>query len=333
MKEAYEYSIEENLRGVPNGTFEIKQHNLPDASGTLLVKQFTTQTKGKGTIETFLLFPGIEVSLHQYLAERVRFHHEAKDFVLEINHCRKGRIGWNMRDGAAVYLGSGDLCIHSMASCADSEMTLPLGYYEGIAVAADLQELSKHCPAILQEAGFNTKKIYQKFCVEGKPFAILSNSIIDGIFAPLYNLPESLRIPYYKLKSQEILLHLLQLEPDTGEELTQYGSQQTELIKEIRNFLIQHLDQRFTIEELSKKYLLNTSSLKAVFKAVYGMPIASYVKEYRMQQAMKLLRETNDSIAIVAKKVGYETQGKFTKTFKEKVQVLPTEYRKMYRKQ
>lgn len=163
MKEAYEYSIEENLRGVPNGTFEIKQHNLPDASGTLLVKQFTTQTKGKGTIETFLLFPGIEVSLHQYLAERVRFHHEAKDFVLEINHCRKGRIGWNMRDGAAVYLGSGDLCIHSMASCADSEMTLPLGYYEGIAVAADLQELSKHCPAILQEAGFDTKKFIKSF--------------------------------------------------------------------------------------------------------------------------------------------------------------------------
>lgn len=58
------------------------------------------------------------------------------------------------------------------------------------------------------------------------------------------------------------------------------------------------------------------------------MPIASYVKEYRIQQAMKLLRETDDSIAVIAEKVGYETQGKFTKAFKERVQMLPTEYRR-----
>ena len=49
-----------------------------------------------------------------------------------------------------------------------------------------------------------------------------------------------------------------------------------------------------------------------------------------MEQARKLLRETNDSIAVIAQKVGYETQGKFTKAFKEAAQVLPTEYRKQY---
>lgn len=59
------------------------------------------------------------------------------------------------------------------------------------------------------------------------------------------------------------------------------------------------------------------------------MPIASYVKEYRIQQAMKLLRETNDNIAVIAEKVGYETQGKFTKAFKERGLMLPTEYRRL----
>lgn len=330
MKEEYEVSFEKSLDKVPGGTFELKRHNAEDTHSPLLVEQFTTQTKGKGRIESFLLFPGIELSFHQYLAEHVRFHHEPKDSVLEINHCHKGRIGWNMREGAAIYLGVGDLCLHSMASCADSEMTLPLGYYEGVSVTVDLLELKTNCPEILQEAGFDAKAIYQKFCVEGSPFGITSNSSIDNVFSALYTLPERLRIPYYKLKAQEILLFLLQLKPTAEKKLTQYGSQQTELIKDVRNFLIQHLDQRFTIEELAKKYLLNTSSLKAVFKAVYGMPIASYVKEYRMRQAMTLLRETDDSIAIIAEKVGYETQGKFTKAFKEKVQMLPTEYRKLY---
>lgn len=119
--------------------------------------------------------------------------------------------------------------------------------------------------------------------------------------------------------------------PEWQQESNQYVSKQTELIRQIHDFLVQHLDQRFTIEELAKRYLINTSSLKSVFKAVYGVPLASYVKEYRIQQAMKLLRETDDSIAQIAKQVGYETQGKFTKAFKESVQLLPTEYRRQYK--
>lgn len=69
--------------------------------------------------------------------------------------------------------------------------------------------------------------------------------------------------------------------------MTQYFSEQTELIKEIHQQLTEHLDQRFTIEELSKQYLINTSTLKEVFKTVYGLPIATYMKEYRVHKAMK----------------------------------------------
>ena len=117
------------------------------------------------------------------------------------------------------------------------------------------------------------------------------------------------------------------VQPAAGE-ITRYGSEQTELIKEIRNFLMENLDKRFTIEELSKKYLLNTSTLKAVFKAAYGQPVASYVRERRMKLAAKLLRESGASVAEIARAVGYETQGKFTKAFKESAGETPAEYRR-----
>ncbi len=110
------------------------------------------------------------------------------------------------------------------------------------------------------------------------------------------------------------------------------NSEQTELIKKIHNQLINNLDKRFTIEELSKFYLINTSSLKSIFKSVYGLPIAAYMKEYRMKYAAKLLRENNDSIADIAAAVGYSSQSKFTKAFKDIMQVLPVEYRNRYRK-
>ncbi len=332
MKEGYQAEIEQALREIPDGAFAVKRHSTADLQSILPAEQLTIRTKGKGKMETFQLFPGIAMSMHWYMAEQMQFHHRAKRSVLEIDHCRTGRIGWNMRGGDAVYFGEGDLCLHSMACCADSQISLPMGYYAGISVAVDLQILKTDCPAILREAGFDAQAIDRKFCADDKPFGIPRNDTIDAIFTPLYDLPPSLRVPYYKLKAQEILLYLMQLEPRTGKELTQYGSGQTELVKEIRDFLVGHLDRRVTIAELSKKYLINTSSLKTVFKAVYGMPIAAYVKTYRMQQAMQLLRETDDSIAVIAQKVGYETQGKFTKTFKEKTGILPTKYRKLYRK-
>lgn len=328
MKEEYTRKIAAALQAVPPGSFEVRRHDTAGSPIPSPVEYLTAQTKGKGRIERFAVFPGLEVSFHQYLAQQVEFHHRADPHVLEINHCHRGRIGWNMRGGAAVYLGAGDLCLHSLSCCADSDMALPLGCYEGIAVTADLKRLEESPPALLREAGFDAKEIYRKFCAGGKPVGVPRSRETDALFSALYGLPENLRLPYCKLKALEVLLYLQQKQQGEERELAQYGSRQAEQVKEIHDFLVRHLDRRFTIEELAKKYLINTSSLKSVFKAVYGMPIASYVKEYRIQQAMALLRETDDSIACIAGKVGYESQGKFTKAFKESVGLLPTEYRR-----
>ena len=53
--------------------------------------------------------------------------------------------------------------------------------------------------------------------------------------------------------------------------------------------------------------------------------------EYRVREAMRLLRETGASISDVAARVGYETQGKFTRAFKDVAQMLPSEYRRRCR--
>ena len=104
-----------------------------------------------------------------------------------------------------------------------------------------------------------------------------------------------------------------------------------QLIREIHDFITADLSKRFTIEELSKKYRINTTTLKKIFKAVYEKPIAAYMKEYRIRQAMLLLSQTDDSMADIAGQVGYVNQVKFTQAFKEQTQMLPTEYRKLCR--
>ena len=106
--------------------------------------------------------------------------------------------------------------------------------------------------------------------------------------------------------------------------------EQTEIIRQIHTQLLEHLDQSFTIESLAKQHLMNPTTLKSMFKSVYGMSIAAHIKEHRMIEAAKLLRETDMKIAEIAGRVGYDSPSKFTTAFKETYQVLPKEYRKKH---
>lgn len=326
MKQREPAHIAQQLQDVPGGGLTIVRNSTSSQEYVLLTGQFSAKTVGKGKIETYHVFPGVDASYNLLSAAEITVHHAASSSVLELFYCRNGRVGWNMRGGTAVYLGAGDLTAHSSACCADSAMMFPLGYAEGISLSIDLPVLDANCPEILKESGLDLPTIQSTFCGE-KPVAIPACPELEGIFAPLYSAPSFRRRAYLQLKIQELLLYLSDVEPEKHA-LTQYGSQQTELIKEIHRQLTEHLDQRFTIEALSKQYLINTSTLKEVFKTVYGLPIATYMKEYRMAQAMKLLRETRIPISEIADRVGYETQGKFSKAFKDVTQILPTEYRR-----
>lgn len=128
-----------------------------------------------------------------------------------------------------------------------------------------------------------------------------------------------------------MFLDMLDLE--NTKRLNQYVSGQVETIKEIHSLMTSDLKRRYTIEELSKQYLMNTTTLKSIFKAVYGMPIASYMKEYRMKLASNMLLQEDKSISEIAATVGYKSQSKFASAFRDIFQILPTTYQKLYRNQ
>ena len=105
-------------------------------------------------------------------------------------------------------------------------------------------------------------------------------------------------------------------------------AQQVQLIRQIHDYLLTHMEQRITIEELTHLYPSNPTTLKEVFKDVYGTSIAAHLKKHRMEKAAQLLRETDLPVAEVARQVGYESQSKFTAAFKEQYGQLPKEYRR-----
>ena len=310
------------LAGIPEGetAFRGPGGDAPD-------QHLRVRASGRGLLEVYPVLPGVQAIYHTFQGSQVRFLHDSAPWCLEVYYCRAGRVGWSVRGESWVYLGPGDMTVQTMDCCDDSTLTFPLGGALGLSFSVDLRRLEAEGPELLREAGVRPEALRERFS-RGESASVPASPELEGIFAPLFG--RGPRLPYLKLKAQELLLYLSGLEPGSAR-LTEYGAAQTELIRGIHRLLTDHLDQRYTIEELSRRYLINSSSLKELFKAVYGQPIATYMKEYRVHRAMELLRDTGESVADVAAQVGYETQGKFTQAFKDVTGMLPTAYRRQCR--
>lgn len=116
------------------------------------------------------------------------------------------------------------------------------------------------------------------------------------------------------------------------EEDHNHSAPQSAQIQAVHQLLTADLSQRHTIESLARQFYMDSSTLKREFRQAYGLPIATYLKEYRIKKAMELLSDTDESIGSIAAQVGYETQSKFTAAFKAMTQLSPSEYRKSCRK-
>lgn len=286
-------------------------------------------------LEHYDLYPGIGITFICCTGQKLFFHHSHKSTVLKIDHCNQGRIGWNISKGQSLYMGKGDLAVHSRSACGESttEVTFPFGYYQGLTVSADLKILDRTLPSPLNESGLQKETLLRKFGASREIFSFPANPKIEHIFSELYDLPQEMKSPYLKLKCQELLLFLCMEDPFQGKGADPYYSDQVDAVRMIHRQLTENLTERITIEELSRKYLINSSSLKSIFKSVYGLPIASYMKEYRIRQAASMLRDSQENIAAIAHSVGYESQSKFTNAFKNIMGILPTEYRKQYQRE
>lgn len=112
------------------------------------------------------------------------------------------------------------------------------------------------------------------------------------------------------------------------ERAVDFQASPNEIIRTVHDYLMEHISERITIETLSKEFLMNTTTLKRSFKEVYGISIASYVKEQRMKLAAQLLARQDDTVASVARKVGYESQSRFAEGFRAVYGMTPTQYKR-----
>ncbi len=274
------------------------------------------------------LYPGIEICYLTFSSDSFSVQHKAMPHIIQINYCKAGQIVWEMKNGNRIYLNPGDFSVHTMKVCTDSVLTFPNNMYQGLSIYIDLSKASETPPDLLKNSNIFETVLLKKFCQDDSPAFLAGNEQTENIFSAFYDQPEMLKLPYQKIKVLELLLYLSKIEFISQNKLAEYQFELTETIRKIHDQLLQHMEQRITIEELSRQYLINPTTLKNVFKSVYGTSIAAHIKEHRMRQAARMLIESNLNIAEIAQAVGYDSQSKFTAAFKTYFKILPKEYRK-----
>lgn len=283
---------------------------------------------GEGMMTMYDVFPGIVVFYNDFHMERCVSGFRSDIEMLCVDHCREGRIEWEVPYNSYVYVEAGDLYIDTR-NLHNFDFSFPLSHYHGITIGFLLEKATESLATVLEGVTFDLHMLKKKYCSEDHSFFMRAGTNIRHIFSELYDLPEEIRIPYLKIKILELLLFLSTQEiTAVGGERRYFYKTQVDKVKAMKTFLAQDLTRHYTLEQLSEQFEFPLTSMKLCFKGVYGTSVYAYMKAYRMNAAALMLRQSDSNIVEIANRVGYDNASKFSAAFKSVMGMTPTAYRK-----
>ena len=291
------------------------------------VYQFRNDT-GDGTMTCYEVFPGAMLSFNDFHVAHFDSAYVPGRNMFVIDHCREGKMEYLAAENAYAYVGAGDIKMDRRLTHT-GRFIFPSSHYHGLTIAFDMEIAASALSKEVKDFPIDLTALQQKYCPGRYPHVIHEMGAAEHIFGELYQVPEKIRIPYFKIKIMELLLYLDALElPKEQKERPYYYKTQIEKVKAIQAFLAEHMAENYTQEQLSSRFEIPLTSMKNCFKSVYGTSIGAWLTDYRMNRAAEFLRaDREQSVAEIAGLVGYDSASKFAIAFRKIMGMSPLEYR------
>lgn len=100
------------------------------------------------------------------------------------------------------------------------------------------------------------------------------------------------------------------------------------LLASTMTYIREHLDHKFTLEELSKQVNLSPYYFAHLFKEEAGIAPMEYVALTKINYAKNILKTTENSITEIAMILGYSSDASFINAFKKRTGISPARFRK-----
>lgn len=125
----------------------------------------------------------------------------------------------------------------------------------------------------------------------------------------------------------EMLLELWGILPDT-QHLGNKIMRDEDRIKTMLQFIYDNYSGEISMKMIAESAMVSESECLRCFRRTIGTTPIQYVKQYRIQTAAELLASTQEKVADIAIRCGFQDISYFTKSFREYKGCVPTEYRK-----
>ncbi len=103
---------------------------------------------------------------------------------------------------------------------------------------------------------------------------------------------------------------------------------QAELIRRPIQYIHHHFQQNLKLTELAALANLSESHFSRVFRQVLGQSVVTYINDYRIQQAARMLDGTDARITDIALECGYPNLSYFVRCFRRQFDMTPSAYRR-----
>ncbi|QKF74395.1 transcriptional regulator, AraC family [Aliarcobacter faecis] len=133
---------------------------------------------------------------------------------------------------------------------------------------------------------------------------------------------------YLKNKTMQVIHYILEECQKKDSLLNNLDDEDIKRVQKAKMILDNSFQENITIALLSKKVALNQTKLKKGFKELFNTTIYEYLKDLRLEKAIKYLKTNKYSVKEVSSMVGYTNQGSFSYAFSAKYSCLPKDIKK-----
>lgn len=98
-------------------------------------------------------------------------------------------------------------------------------------------------------------------------------------------------------------------------------------LSEVWDYLEHHYTEPFSLEKLEVRFGINRYRMCREFSSAYGIPPQKYLTQKRLEEAKKMLLNTEFNVSEISSRVGYENVNHFINLFKKYVGLTPNAFR------
>ena len=283
---------------------------------------------GESTFEEIILEKGFYVLHFQNESKKVQnFEREINSTFIQIHFCLRGNSKFLFNNGSYSF----DVLDNKSILLYNPQRVLPinLDIQPKTTLVSLLISIEKFHSLFSKESGYipflsdenSNKKYYDDSEIKPTVSIVLQQIINSKINSSIKDL-------YVKGKVYELLSLHFQHEENTDSEYCPFlvDEQNVLKIRKAKEIIISRMAEPPSLQELANEIGLNIKKLKEGFKQIYGDTVFSFLFDYKMEHARRLLESNQFNVNEVGVQIGYSTASHFIAAFKKKFGTTPKKY-------